>query len=192
MPKGAYTLHCFRKENIVTRNAWAVPAVIVAAMLFAGGCGSTSNSAAPASTSPSSGTAGTGGASSPTPTTPTTTSPSLVDLQNFTVCTNPAVGCSSSTEMVTEPSTLTLSADGSSIMTGISWSGWATATAVGTGTLNVNDCTPDCVSGTSHPYSATVTLTNPEVYGSGLEGYADMSVKASDSSYDQTFSQLVH
>lgn len=189
MPKVIHTFYCFCKENIVTQKAWAVAAVIVAAMLSASACSSASNPATPASTSPSSGTAGSGGASSPTP---ATTSPSLVSLQDFTVCTNPGVGCSSSTEMVTEPSTLTLSADGSSIMTGISWSGWATDTAVGTGTLNVNDCNPDCVSGTEHPYSATVTLTNPTVYGSGLEGYADMSVKASDPSYDQTFSQLVH
>lgn len=172
----------------MAKKAWNVPAVIAAALLAVGGCTSASNSASPASASgsPSSSSAGSGGAGSPTP-----TAPSLVQLQDFTVCTDPNVGCTSTTEMVTEPSTVTLSADGSSIVTGLTWSGWATATAVGTGTLNVNDCDPNCVSGTEHPYSATVTLTNPTVYGSGLQAYADMSVTASDSSYDQTFSQLV-
>jgi O-Glycosyl hydrolase family 30 len=58
-----------------------------------------------------------------------------------------------------EPSQFILTcADAGERLTGMTWSSWGT-TATGSGTEQVNDCTPDCADGTFHSYPVNVTLS---------------------------------
>ncbi len=105
---------------------------------------------------------------------------------DFTVCVLPVVDCHG--EMKTEPGIVTLSADGSVFLGGITWSSWGAATAQGSGTLNTNNCQPSCAQGTFSRYPATITLTRLTPYGNGLKAYASITVTSPPDSYDQTFS----
>lgn len=76
-------------------------------------------------------------------------------------------GCSTSLPTVTfgsytgiKPTKIFLSGDSSNIITNITWASWSQAGAVGTGTVNVEGCVPDCASGTQTPTPATVSLTD--------------------------------
>jgi hypothetical protein len=95
-----------------------------------------------------------------------TTAPATV----ITVCRDPAVPCSGA-EMQTEPTDMSSTADGSRTVSGISWSGWGSATATGTGTMGVDNCDPTCANGTYSYYPATVILSGLKPYLSGTEGY---------------------
>ncbi|HLX88095.1 MAG TPA: hypothetical protein VKR22_06525 [Acidimicrobiales bacterium] len=46
-------------------------------------------------------------------------------------------------------------------VTGITWSSWGTVNALGNGTANVDDCRPDCASGTMRHYPASIYLYGP-------------------------------
>ena len=123
----------------------------------------------------------------------TTTSPPATPLKVVTVCTSPAApfGCtgSNSSEMKVQPAQIDTSADGSGYVTDITWSGWADATATGTGTLEANNCTPNCAQGTYTGYPATVTVSGLSAYGSNIEAYSEMVVSAPTSPYPpETFS----
>jgi hypothetical protein len=96
----------------------------------------------------------------------TTTAPAIV----ITVCQDPAVSCEGA-EMVTEPTQMSANADGNRTVRGITWSGWGSATATGTGTMGVNNCDPNCANGTYTYYPATVTVSGLTPYLSGTEGY---------------------
>jgi hypothetical protein len=121
---------------------------------------------------------------SPTPSA-TSPAPPAVPLSDFKVCTFPADTCNSSnpSQMKTEPAQIVTTGDGSGYLKSLTWSGWGTATAQGTGTLEVDNCTPNCAQGTFTGYPATVTLTNPTAYGNGNQAYADMTVSAPTSPY---------
>jgi hypothetical protein len=80
--------------------------------------------------------------------------------------------------MKTEPSQIVNSGDGSTYVKDITWSGWADATAAGTGTLELDNCNPDCADGTYTGYPATVTLSDLSSYGSGAEAYSVMVISA--------------
>jgi hypothetical protein len=54
-----------------------------------------------------------------------------------------------------------LSGDGTTSLWNMTWSTWNSAQAVGRGTEKLDDCTPDCASGTLHPVPVTVTLSRP-------------------------------
>ena len=59
----------------------------------------------------------------------------------------------------------------------LTWSGWGTATTTGTGTLEIDNCTPNCASGTYTGYPATITLSGLRPYGH-REAYSEMVVTA--------------
>lgn len=109
-----------------------------------------------------------------------TTAPAMV----ITVCQDPAVSCDGA-EMQTEPTQMTPNADGNRTVHGITWSGWGSATATGTGTMGVNNCDPNCANGTYAYYPATVTLSGLTRYGSLTEAYA-MIVFSAPTSPGQT------
>jgi len=111
---------------------------------------------------------------------------STLPATGFTVCVNPVVSCAN--EMQTEPAGITISADGSSYIKDLRWSGWGSGTAVGAGTLEQNNCEPNCANGTDNPYPVTVTLSDLTPYGNGEQAYAIMAVSAPGDSYNQTFS----
>ena len=54
-----------------------------------------------------------------------------------------------------------LSGDSTVSLYHMTWSAWNSATAVGTGTEKLDDCTPNCAEGTLHPVPVTVTLSKP-------------------------------
>lgn len=54
-----------------------------------------------------------------------------------------------------------LSGDSTVSLSHMTWSTWNSATAVGTGTEKLDDCTPNCAQGTLHPVAVTVTLSKP-------------------------------
>jgi hypothetical protein len=58
----------------------------------------------------------------------------------------------------------------------LSWTNWTTSSAMGTGRLWKNDCTPDCAGGTFHHYDASVTLTTVVV---SINGPVFSVIKAS-------------
>jgi len=130
-------------------------------------------SAPPPSPSPSP----SGQAPSPSPS-PASPAPSLT---KFKVCTFPADTCTGYgglSQMKTEPTQIVISADGSAALTNLSWSGWASPTATGTGTLELDNCNPNCAQGTFTGYPATVTLSGLTGYGYGDSAYSTMVVSA--------------
>jgi hypothetical protein len=63
-----------------------------------------------------------------------------------------------------------LSGDSTVALSHMTWSTWNSATAVGTGTEKLDDCTPNCAAGTLHPVPVKVTLSKPVlvcVHGKG-------------------------
>jgi hypothetical protein len=54
-----------------------------------------------------------------------------------------------------------LSGDGTTSLWDMTWPTWNSTAAVGTGTEKLDDCTPDCASGTLHAVPVTVTLSKP-------------------------------
>jgi hypothetical protein len=87
-----------------------------------------------------------------------TTAPgSLTVTQRSTV----VAGCSG--QRLTRPSGFVLScADENDALTGLHWASWAPSQAFGTGTENVNTCTPDCADGKLVAYPVLITLWHPE------------------------------
>jgi tRNA A-37 threonylcarbamoyl transferase component Bud32 len=101
-----------------------------------------------------------------------------------TVCTAPATGCTLAGDMAERPRQIGLSADGSRVVSGLSWTGWGGQRATGTGTLQIDDCQPNCASGKDTGYPATVTLSGLTSYGkdgSGLQGYSAITIEAPSS-----------
>jgi hypothetical protein len=88
----------------------------------------------------------------------------------ITVCRDPAVPCSGAM-METEPTDMSSTADGAQYVEGITWSDWGSPTATGTGTMEVDNCDPNCASGTRTGYPATVTLSRLTPYLTGTEAY---------------------
>ncbi len=171
----------------MNKYTWPITIVIVAVVLAAGGIGialtlnhnpapspTPSVSGSAAQTSSSSATA-TGSAPSSAP--PSTTQAAPPPATAFTVCTNPT-GASCAGTMKTEPGTILTSGDGSTYAQGLTWSGWGTATSVGSGTMEVNNCTPTCAQGTFTGYPATVTLTGLTPYPGGKQAYANIAISA--------------
>ena len=142
-------------------------------------------SSAPASSAPASSAPATSAAPSPSAT--TQSPPATVPLSQFQVCTFPADTCNSGnpTAMQTEPVQIVTTGDGSGFLKDLTWSGWGTATAQGTGLLEVDNCNPNCAQGTFTGYQATVTLSGLTPYGNGDEAYADMTVTAPGSPIPQ-------
>jgi hypothetical protein len=64
--------------------------------------------------------------------------------------------------MQARPTTMYLSADGSLFVKGITWRGWGSGAATGTGTAWADDCKPNCAQGTFHKHPATIVLSDPK------------------------------
>jgi hypothetical protein len=62
---------------------------------------------------------------------------------------------------VTRPSQVVFSGDATNVVDHLTWTGWGTAEAIGTGTFEYDSCTPDCARATLVPYPAQVLLTDP-------------------------------
>jgi hypothetical protein len=79
--------------------------------------------------------------------------------------------------------------DGSGYIKDLTWTGWGTAAATGTGTLEADNCNPNCEQGHDTAYSATVTLTHLVPYGNGEQAYSVMAISAPGApSRSETFS----
>jgi len=76
-----------------------------------------------------------------------------------------------------------VSGDGSAYIKGLTWTAWGSEGATGSGTLELNNCEPNCAGGTDTPYQATITLSDLTSYGGGKQAYADMTVSAPGSPY---------
>jgi hypothetical protein len=135
-----------------------------------------SSTAAPASSSPS-----TAASASASPT---------ASLIAVTVCTDPAVGCNvpgASQYMGIRPKEIYVSADGSGYVKNLVWTNWGSSQATATGTLEVDNCTPNCAQGQYAGYPATVTVSGLTPYGSGLEAYSTILVQAPTDPNNGTF-----
>jgi hypothetical protein len=136
-------------------------------------------SSAPATSAPTQGAAASPGSGPGTP--------SGATLALLRVCAFPADTCNSGnlTAMRTEPAQIVTTGDGSGFVKGLTWSGWGTATALGSGLLEIDNCIPNCAQGTFTAYQATVTLSGLTPYGGGAEAYADMTITAPGSPVPQ-------
>jgi Protein kinase domain len=181
--------------------AAAAAGSVLALALGSGGTGSThltgtsghitsGHSPAARSSAPSSSpAAASAGVSATVP--PASTSPTA-SLIAVTVCTEPAVGCTfagASQYMEITPKQITVSADGSGYVKNLAWSGWGSAEATATGTLEIDNCTPNCAQGTYAGYPATVTLAGQTPYGSHLDAYATIVVQSPAANETYTYTR---
>ncbi len=60
-----------------------------------------------------------------------------------------------------EPSTIGTAADGNGEITGITWSSWTASNAEGSGSIDLNNCAPNCAQGTRINVPVAIGLTNP-------------------------------
>ena len=58
------------------------------------------------------------------------------------------------------PSNIDISGDGGNIVTGLRWD-WTASHATGEGTSNIQNCVPDCASGTDTPVPTSIVLLDP-------------------------------
>jgi hypothetical protein len=106
-------------------------------------------------------------ASSPSHAPTTTSSTSSIQVSNTTTTTQPhlptVLACGDTASPPSHrPSRLLLDCDsGHSQLLDISWSSWTRARAVGSGTLDVDSCDPDCVVGRFIKQPALVVLSQP-------------------------------
>ncbi len=62
----------------------------------------------------------------------------------------------------TKPSNIAFSGDGGNVVTGIKWSLWASAQALGEGTSVIQNCIPNCAQGKNTPVATTIVLSQPQ------------------------------
>jgi Protein kinase domain len=95
-----------------------------------------------------------------------------------TVCTQPLNSCKGSNveDLQAKPSEISNSVDNSGYIKDLTWRGWGTATATGTGTYWLDNCEPNCAQGHDTKYTATVTLTRLSPYGNGEQAYSAMKI----------------
>ncbi|MGO9792721.1 MAG: hypothetical protein ACLP8S_25360 [Solirubrobacteraceae bacterium] len=62
----------------------------------------------------------------------------------------------------TKPSNIDFSGDAGNVVTGIRWSVWANAQALGQGTSVIQNCVPNCAQGTNTPVATTIALSDPQ------------------------------
>jgi hypothetical protein len=90
-------------------------------------------------------------------------------------------GCAGEAPPTIDPASIPVAcADGSAVLTHLTWSSWTGSQASGHGTLELNDCTPSCADGTFSPYAAIVTLTDPMASRTQGQVFASMAVSAPD------------
>jgi hypothetical protein len=177
----------------MSKYTWPVTIVIVAVILVGGAIvtalvlhhGPAATPVATASGTASTSTAQAAASSSAATSAPavTTSSPaastSAAPLTDVTVCSDPVGSCGG--EMRTEPAQLLTSGDGSGYVRAVTWSDWGDPTASGAGTLEIDNCRPNCAQGHFTGYPATITVSGLTPYGSGKQAYADMTITAPSS-----------
>ncbi len=89
--------------------------------------------------------------------------------------------------MEAHPSQITDSGDGSGYVKDLVWSSWGGLEATATGIEEIDDCNPNCAQGSFAGYAATMTVTGLEPYGTGLEGYSAIVIKAPGADDTSTF-----
>jgi hypothetical protein len=67
-------------------------------------------------------------------------------------------------------------ADGNEYLARLNWKVWASTKATAAGTLHLNDCKPDCASGTFRAYKASVVLTKVKRSKAGKAFYTRYSL----------------
>jgi hypothetical protein len=172
---------------VLTASGVAVAAAIGGVLALALSHGGSSTSSG--TTTPSASAASPAGGSSTGPSTGTSPSASS-SLIAVTVCTEPADGCTvagAGQYMAVKPAMITTSGDGSAYVDKITWSSWGGSRAAGSGTLEINNCNPNCARGTYTGYPATVTLDGLKPYGAGVEAYSTIVVQSSYSAGDRTY-----
>jgi len=81
------------------------------------------------------------------------------------------------THKAVAPKTWTLACgDGNFWLSGVSWQGWGSAKATGTGMAHANDCTPNCAAGHFHTKQVVVTLTGTKTCA-GRRQYAKLVIR---------------
>jgi hypothetical protein len=110
--------------------------------------------------------------------------PSSTSSSGSSLSTLPRVysfGCAGEAPPTIDPASIPVAcADGSAVLTHLTWGSWTGANASGRGILELNDCTPTCAEGTFSPYAATVTLSDPMASRTQGQVFALMEVSAED------------
>jgi hypothetical protein len=105
-----------------------------------------------------------------------TSAPSLSSLPRVY-----SFGCAGEAPPTLDPASIPVAcADGSAVVTHLTWSTWTASKATGHGTLELNNCTPNCAGGTFSPFAATVTLSEPMATRTQGEVFALLDVTADD------------
>jgi len=70
-------------------------------------------------------------------------------------------------------------------VTDISWSSWTTTSAIGTGTLTLDNCEPTCAGGATETYPANIVLADPGMTPYGQD-FQSVTVSYNDGTRSQT------
>jgi hypothetical protein len=82
------------------------------------------------------------------------------------------------TSASSRPKTLTLTCgDANTVLTGLRWSSFGGASALATGTLETNTCTPNCANGKFVRYSVAVRANDPRTCKAGLRVYNKVALR---------------
>lgn len=111
------------------------------------------------------------------PSTTTSSSPSSTTTTTVTKAVTPALVPLSNETALYEPAQFRYTQDGSGYVDGLTWSSWNTRGASATGTLHVNNCSPNCASGSYGSYAAAVTLSDPQQTAQGYV-FTQMAISA--------------
>jgi len=169
----------------MTKRIWPAAAAAVVTVLAVAGCNPGGGSASGGSNPGGGATVTVTASPVPPPTSAAPATSAALPASEVKVCYSPVIPCNGSL-MKSEPATLLLSGDGSIFVAGITWSGWGTTTAQGTGTLRVDNCDPNCAAGTLSNYPATITVSGLTPYNGG-QAYSSMTVSAPSDSFSQTY-----
>jgi len=160
-----------------TGVAAALPAAVLAAALIAltAGCGTGSSSPSPGTTSgtatPAAATTAPSLSVSVSVSPPATLTPASPTVTPFTASATAAAsqvylaeGGSVTGTVLAEPGCADgcpLSGDGTTSLWNMTWPTWNSVQAVGDGTEKIDDCDPNCATGTLHAVEVTVMLSKP-------------------------------
>jgi hypothetical protein len=82
------------------------------------------------------------------------------------------------TKASSRPKALTLTcADANTVLSGLRWSSFGSASALATGTLQTNTCTPDCARGKFVRYPVAVKASDPRTCKAGLRVYNKVTLR---------------
>jgi serine/threonine protein kinase len=175
-----------RRWLLAAGGAGVLAAAVGATLALVLQSGSSGSTHLAGNTTSSSHSSGARSSTAVSPTAPATTAPpasasAVASPIVVTVCTEPANGCNyagASQVMEAMPKDISTAGDGSGYVKNLVWSDWGNSRATATGTLEIDNCTPNCAQGTYTGYPAAVTLSGLTPYGSGVEAYSTIVVRA--------------